>query len=131
MFGDIIVKIKELLSPERKMINEVITVYKFILVIPTSSAARERPFSTARRLKTWLHSTMTQERFSNLKTLKSYKERTEDFLLVTLQMNLQIATVTVAESEILVFLQYLMYSKYQPLSYYFTVLLYSFYTPLS
>ena len=50
---DIIVKIKELLTPERKMINEDIIVCKLILV--ATSAAGERSFSTARRLKTWLH----------------------------------------------------------------------------
>ena len=31
-FDDIVVKIKELLAPERKMVNEVITVCKLILV---------------------------------------------------------------------------------------------------
>ena len=39
---DIIVKIKELLTAERKMINEVITVCKLILVDPATSAAGER-----------------------------------------------------------------------------------------
>ena len=58
---DIIVKIKELLTPERKMINDVITVCKLMLVDPATSAAGERSFSTARRLKTWLRLTMTQE----------------------------------------------------------------------
>ena len=58
---DIIAKIKELLTPERKMINEVITVCKLIVVDPATSAAGERSFSTARRLKTWLRLTMTQE----------------------------------------------------------------------
>ena len=58
---DIIVKIKELLTPEQKMINEVIMVCKLILVDPATSAAGERSFSTARRLKTWLRLTMTQE----------------------------------------------------------------------
>ena len=58
---DIIVKIKELLTPERKMINEDIMVCKLILVDPATSAAGERSFSTARRLKTWLCLTMTQE----------------------------------------------------------------------
>ena len=48
---DIIVKIKELLTAERKMINEVITVCKLIT----------GTFSTARRLKTWLRLTVTQE----------------------------------------------------------------------
>ena len=40
-FDDIIVKIKELLTPERKMLNEVITVCKLILVNPSISAAGE------------------------------------------------------------------------------------------
>ena len=39
---DVIVKFKELLAPERKMINKVITVCKLILVNPATSAAGER-----------------------------------------------------------------------------------------
>ena len=46
---------------KRKMINEVIMVCKLIQVNPATSAAGERSFSTAQRLKTWLRSTMTQE----------------------------------------------------------------------
>ena len=53
-FDDITVKIKELPSPEREMIKEVITLCKLILVNPATSADGERSFSTARRLKTWL-----------------------------------------------------------------------------
>ena len=59
-FDDIVVKIKELPTPERKMINEVISVCKLLLVNPATSASGERSFSTARRLKTWLRSTMTK-----------------------------------------------------------------------
>ena len=110
---DITVKIKELLTPERKMINEVITVCKLIPVNPATSAAGKRSFSTARRLKTRLRSTMTQERFSNLTVLTLIEKEQTDFLFVTLQTNLQIATVT--QSEILVSLKHLMYSEYQPL----------------
>ena len=73
-FDDITVKIKELLNPEREMIKEVITLCKLILVNPATSAAGERSFSTARRLKTWLRSRMTQERFSNLTVLNIHKE---------------------------------------------------------
>ena len=69
-FDDIIVKIKELPNPEREMIKEVITLCKLILVNPATSAAGERFFSTARRLKAWLPSRMNQERFSNLTVLK-------------------------------------------------------------
>ena len=81
-FDDIIVKIKELLTPERKMINEDITVCKLILVNPATSAAGERSFSTARGLKTCLRSTMIQERFINLTILNSHKERTDTLSLL-------------------------------------------------
>ena len=58
-FDGIIVKIKELANPEREMIKEVIMLCKLILVNPATSAAGERSFSTAQRLKTWLRSRMT------------------------------------------------------------------------
>ena len=51
-FDDVIVKIKKLPNPEREMIKEVITLCKLIHVNPATSAAGERSFSTARRLKT-------------------------------------------------------------------------------
>ena len=38
-FDDIIIKIKELLTSERKMINEVIMVCKLVLVNPATNAA--------------------------------------------------------------------------------------------
>ena len=43
-FYDIVVKIKELPTPERKMINEVISVCKLLLVNPATSASGERSF---------------------------------------------------------------------------------------
>ena len=76
-FDDIIVKIKELPNPEQEMIKQVITFCKLILVNPATTAAGERSFSTARRLKTWLRSRMNQERFSNLTVLNIHKERTD------------------------------------------------------
>ena len=72
----------QLPTTERTMINEVISVCKLLLVNPATSASGERSFSTARRLETWLRSTMTQERFSNLTILNSHKERTERLSLV-------------------------------------------------
>ena len=60
-FDDIVLKIKELPTPERKMINEIISVCRLLLVNLATSASGERLFSTTRRLKTWLCSTMTQE----------------------------------------------------------------------
>ena len=93
-FDDIILKIKELLNPEREMIKEVITLCKLILVNPATSAAGERSFSTARRLKQWLRSRMNQERFSNLTVLNIHKERTDRLPPLTSQTNLPTATQT-------------------------------------
>ena len=76
-FDNIIVKVKVLPNPEREMIKEVITLCKLILINPATSAAGERSFLTARRLKTWLRSKMNQERFSNLAVLNIHKERTD------------------------------------------------------
>ena len=61
-FDDIIVKIKEL---PNQMMTEVITSYSLfsLLLNPATSAAAERSFSTAGRLKTWLRSRMNQEQF--------------------------------------------------------------------
>ena len=64
------------------MINEVISICKLLLVNPATSASGETSFSTTRRLKKWLRSTMTQERFSNLTILNSHKERKERLSLV-------------------------------------------------
>ena len=86
-FYDIIVKIKELPNPEREMIKAVITLCKLILVNPATSAAGERSFSTARRLKTWLHTRMNQERFSNLTVFNIHKERTDRRNFGTFRVN--------------------------------------------
>ena len=62
------------------MISKIITICK-LLVNPATSAAGERSFSSARRLKTWLRSTMTQTRFSNLTILNTHKHRTDKLCL--------------------------------------------------
>ena len=83
-FDDILVYIKKLLEPENSIINEFITICKLLLslVNPATSAAGEQSFSATRRLKTWLRSTMTQDRFSHLTILDNHKERTDKLLSV-------------------------------------------------
>ena len=48
---DILAKIKRLSEAEKCMISEIITLCKLLLVNPATSAAGERSFSSARRLK--------------------------------------------------------------------------------
>ena len=57
---------------------EVCTVLKLILVMPASNATSERSFSALRRIKTYLCSTMGQERLNNLMLLHIHKELTDD-----------------------------------------------------
>ena len=77
---DILVKIKRFSEEEKSMISEIITIWK-VLVNPTTSAAGERSFFSAPRLKMWLQSTMTQTRFSNPTILNTHKQRTDKLCL--------------------------------------------------
>ena len=99
------------------MINEVISVCKLSLVNPGTSASGERSFSTTRRLKTWLRSTMTLERFSNLTILNSHKERTERLSLVDI-VN-EFADRNDNRKRNFGILRNLIHSKYQPLPQFF------------
>ena len=67
------------LTPARsRSMAEVCTVLKLILVMPASNATSERLFSALRRIKTYLCSTMGQERLNNLMLLHIHKELTDD-----------------------------------------------------
>ena len=71
-------------------------ICKLLLVNPADAisvgTAGERSFSVAWKLKTWLYSTMTKERFSNLTVLNSYKNRADKFASLTWQLNLLFVT---------------------------------------
>ena len=55
-----------------------------IVTIPLTSATAERTFSTLRRLKSYLRSTMTQKRLNHLVLLHTYHQRTDDLNLVAI-----------------------------------------------
>ena len=58
----------------KDMLPLVVTMIKYYLVCPASTANAERSFSHLRRLKTYLRSTMTQARLNSLLILSTYKE---------------------------------------------------------
>ena len=58
--------------------SEVERLFKFLLVVPASSATAERSFSTLRRLKNYLRATMAQERLNHVAVLHVYKTRVDD-----------------------------------------------------
>ena len=72
------------LEPGKKaLVSEVEILLKLILVCPATNAIGERSFSTARRIKTWLRSSMNQCRFNNLAILSVHKERTDEMDLLS------------------------------------------------
>ena len=60
-----------------------------VFVRAATSATPERSFSLARRLKTWLRSTMSQKRFNSLAVLLFQKEITDENFLVDVANELQ------------------------------------------
>ena len=81
-FDEILLAVSKFPEPEKKLIQEVQTVCKLLAVNPATSAAGERSFSSARRMKTWLRSRMGEERFSNLAMLNGHKRRTDSVSLI-------------------------------------------------
>ena len=61
-------------KPARGIYSEVLTLIKLLLVMPASNATSERSFSALRRVKTYLRTTMTQERLNNLMLLHVHQE---------------------------------------------------------
>ena len=58
----------------RSMFAQVEKLVRIMLVCPSSSAEAERSFSSLRRLKTWLRSTMTQARLNSVAVCHSHQE---------------------------------------------------------
>ena len=73
--------VKTLKSRDRTtwlLIPSVIKVIKLLLVMAATSTTAERSFSSMRRLKTWIRSTMKQKRFSSLAILSTHKDLTDE-----------------------------------------------------
>ena len=59
------------------MLSEVFQLLHIIMTMPITSATAERTFSTMRRLKNFLWSTMSQTLFNNLMLLHVHKDKTD------------------------------------------------------
>ena len=78
----------------REMFREVFCLLRLLLVFPVSSCESERSFSALRRLKTWLRSTMAQERLHSVIICHVHKEVLDE---ISLQ---DVSSVFVSQSEI-------------------------------
>ena len=67
-----------------KLMPNITKIAKLLLVNGATTATPERSFSTARRLKSWLRTSMKQKRFNSLAILNIYKTLTDkiDFIKV-------------------------------------------------
>ena len=81
-FKDILEQLKSLSEAKKKMIPNFINICKLIIVNPATSCTPERSLSTAKRIKTWSRSTMTNKRFNFLAILNTYKALTDDIDLL-------------------------------------------------
>ena len=70
--SEIIAKMVE--SEAHFLMPELLKIVKIFATMPTTSAQAERSFSTLRRLKTYLRSTMGQERLSSLTLMSMERE---------------------------------------------------------
>ena len=61
------------------------------MTIPVTSATAERTFSVLQRMKTYLRSTMTQEKLNNVMLLHIYKELTDETNLEEIAQSLSTA----------------------------------------
>ena len=85
--------LRSLSEGQRAFFSQVCTIARLLLVLPSTNAVSERSFSSMRRLKSYLRSTMGQARLNHLMLLSLYKD-----LLDGLDLKV-IATEFVRESE--------------------------------
>ena len=69
--------VKSLSPAQHTIISEVCTIVKLILVSPATNAVSEQSASGLRRIKTYLRSTMSQQRLNSLMVLHVHKDKTD------------------------------------------------------
>ena len=79
---DAIKIISSLNASQRMLVSEVLKLVKLILLVPAANAVSEKSCSSLRRDKTYLQSSMTQERLNSCLVLAIYKEQVDKLNLV-------------------------------------------------
>ena len=69
------------------LMSQVSKLVRLLLVMPATNAESERSFSAVRRIKTYLRSTMSQQRLNHLMLLNVHKSHTDDLSLVDIANN--------------------------------------------
>ena len=74
---DAVSVVKGMSIGEKQLLSQVVKLVKLLLVMPATNAISERSFSAMRRIKTYLRSTMVQERLNSVMVLHIHKELTD------------------------------------------------------
>ena len=75
--GECVAFLQGLSLAQKSLFSEVCQLARLILVMPATNAVSERCFSTKRRLKTYLRSTMSQSRLNHVMLLSINRERVD------------------------------------------------------
>ena len=70
----VVKKFQKMSAGMRAHFSEVVILIKLLLIAPATNAVSERSCSTLRRIKTYLRTTMTQNRMNNTIILNTHKE---------------------------------------------------------
>ena len=79
---DVVAHLKELSPPEHQIYSEVLTIVNLILINPSTNSTSERSFSAMRCMKTYLRSTMGQQRHNNIMMLHIHKDKTDKLSMI-------------------------------------------------
>ena len=74
---DIIQLLKGMSVAEKSLFSQVIKVARTLLVVPATNSISERSFSAMRRIKTYLRSTMLQERLNSVMVMHVHQDFTD------------------------------------------------------
>ncbi len=75
--ADIIQLLKDMSVAEISLFSQVIKVARTLLVVPATNSISERSFSAMRRIKTYLRSTMLQERLNSVMVMHVHQNFTD------------------------------------------------------
>ena len=70
--------LKEKIALYKSIFPQTSRLLQLLLVMPATSATAERSFSSLRHVKTYLRTTMTQERLNHLMMIHLHKDRSID-----------------------------------------------------
>ena len=81
-FKEIVEFLQSLSTPQHTFYSQVVILVSLVLVMPATNAASERSFSSLRRIKTYLRSTITQSRLNSIMLLQVHRDLTDQINLI-------------------------------------------------